>query len=501
MAPLWESSGCVTSSVVVRVDSWVAHWVVDWIAYLSMGGLTAIRHNEAMPFISINPTTEEVIEEYPGHSPDEVESALAQSESAFEQWRSTSFKERADLMCRAADLLEGELEQVATRLTLEMGKTLAAAKGEVTKCISTMRYYAEHAESMLADELIATSGSRSGIRYEPLGTILAVMPWNFAMWQAIRFIAPSIMAGNVGILKHASNVPGTAKYLGELFIRAGFPVGVFAHLFIDHQTLAALIADERIAAVTLTGSEGAGKNVGALAGSNLKKCVLELGGSDAFIVASSADLERTIPLAVMARIQNNGQSCIASKRFIVVRERADEFIEGFVDAMAAVVVGDPLDPATVMGPLVSAAQRDEIDAQVRDSVAKGAVVRTGGTRLEGKGFFYPPTVLTDVPRDSRAGCEELFGPVAVVEVVDDLSQAIELANSTPWGLGGSIWATDQEEIDQAIEGLEAGMVFANAVVASMPELPFGGIKRSGYGRELSMQGIREFTNVKSFFVA
>jgi succinate-semialdehyde dehydrogenase/glutarate-semialdehyde dehydrogenase len=454
-----------------------------------------------MAYTSTNPTTGEVVQQYPGHSPEEIESALAEAVQAFGEWRATSFKERADLMNHAADLLEGELATVAALLTTEMGKTLASAKGEVTKCISTMRYYAEHAESLLAEEIIASSASRSGIRYEPLGTVLAIMPWNFAMWQAVRFIAPSIMAGNVGLLKHASNVPGTAKYLGELFVRAGFPVGVFANLFIDHQTLANLIADDRIAAVTLTGSEGAGKTVGQLAGANLKKCVLELGGSDAFIVAASADMERTIPLAVTARIQNNGQSCIAAKRFIVVRDVADAFITGFVAAMSAVVVGDPMDPATVMGPLVSANQRDEIDAQVQDSLAKGATLHTGGKKPEGQGFFYPPTVLSDVPHDSRAGCEELFGPVAVVEVVDNLDQAIELANSTPWGLGGSIWATDQEEIDQAIAGIEAGMVFANAVVASMPELPFGGIKRSGYGRELSSQGIREFTNIKSFYIS
>jgi succinate-semialdehyde dehydrogenase/glutarate-semialdehyde dehydrogenase len=454
-----------------------------------------------MAYTSTNPTTGEVVQQYPGHSPEEIESALAEAVQAFGEWRATSFKERADLMNHAADLLEGELATVAALLTTEMGKTLASAKGEVTKCISTMRYYAEHAESLLAEEIIASSASRSGIRYEPIGTVLAIMPWNFAMWQAVRFIAPSIMAGNVGLLKHASNVPGTAKYLGELFVRAGFPVGVFANLFIDHQTLANLIADDRIAAVTLTGSEGAGKTVGQLAGANLKKCVLELGGSDAFIVAASADMERTIPLAVTARIQNNGQSCIAAKRFIVVRDVADAFIAGFVAAMSAVVVGDPMDPATVMGPLVSANQRDEIDAQVQDSLAKGATLHTGGKKPEGQGFFYPPTVLSDVPHDSRAGCEELFGPVAVVEVVDNLDQAIELANSTPWGLGGSIWATDQEEIDQAIAGIEAGMVFANAVVASMPELPFGGIKRSGYGRELSSQGIREFTNIKSFYIS
>lgn len=454
-----------------------------------------------MAYTSTNPTTGEVIQQYPGNTPQEVEGAVAEAASAFQEWRATSFKERADLMNHAAELLEGELLVVATQLTAEMGKTIAAAKGEVTKCIGTMRYYAEHAEALLADEIIESSATRSGIRYEPLGTVLAIMPWNFAMWQAVRFIAPSIMAGNCGLLKHASNVPGTAKYLGELFVRAGFPVGVFANLFIDHQTLANLIADDRIAAVTLTGSEGAGKTVGQLAGANLKKCVLELGGSDAFIVASSADLERTIPLAVTARVQNNGQSCIAAKRFIVVKERADDFLKGFVEAMAAVVVGDPMDAGTVMGPLVSANQRDEIDAQVQDSVAKGATLHTGGKKPDGPGFFYPPTVLSNVPRDSRAGCEELFGPVAVVEVVNSLDEAIELANSTPWGLGGSIWATDQEEIDKAIAGIEAGMVFANAIVASMPELPFGGIKRSGYGRELSSQGIREFTNIKSFYVS
>jgi succinate-semialdehyde dehydrogenase / glutarate-semialdehyde dehydrogenase len=454
-----------------------------------------------MPFTSTNPATGEVVKQYQAHSPDEIEAALASASKAFQQWRDASFAERAELMNAAAQLLENELEMVAELLTTEMGKTFVAAKGEVTKCVGTMRYYAEHAETMLAEELIETTATRSGIRYEPLGAVLAVMPWNFAMWQAVRFIAPSLMAGNVGILKHASNVPGTANYLGELFVRAGFPVGVFANLFLDHDALARLIADDRIAAVTLTGSEGAGQRVGELAGANLKKCVLELGGSDAFIVASSADLARTIPLAVTARIQNNGQSCIAAKRYIVVRDRADEFIEGFVSAMAAVVVGDPMDPATTMGPLVSADQRDLIDAQVQESVARGAVLRTGGQKIDGPGFYYAPTVLTDVPRDSRAGCEELFGPVAVVEVVETLDDAVALANDSPWGLGGSIWATDQSEIDQAIEGIDAGMVFANAIVASMPELPFGGIKRSGYGRELSTQGIREFTNVKSFYIS
>ena len=404
-------------------------------------------------------------------------------------------------MARAAQILEDEVDLAGKLLTSEMGKTFVSARGEVIKCAGTMRYYADHAEEFLAEEIIASPASRSGVRYEPLGTVLAVMPWNFALWQAVRFAAPSIMAGNTGILKHAHNVPGSAHYLENLFTRAGFPHGVFQNLFIGHQELSSMVADDRIAAVTLTGSEGAGVSIGRLAGENLKKCVLELGGSDAFIVASSADLSVTIPKAVIARVQNNGQSCIASKRFIVVKERAEEFISGFTKAMSEVVVGDPMDEKTVLGPLVSAEQRDLIDAQVQDSVAKGATLRTGGKKIGGNGFYYEPTVLTDVPRDSRAGCEELFGPVAVVEVVEDLAEAIELANATPWGLGGSIWATDQREIDQAIAGVEAGLVFANAIVASTPELPFGGIKRSGYGRELSVHGIREFVNVKTFYIA
>jgi succinate-semialdehyde dehydrogenase/glutarate-semialdehyde dehydrogenase len=454
-----------------------------------------------MSFKAINPATEEVIAEYPNHTPEEIEAALDASVRAFKSWRTTSFQERAALMIRAAEILEEEIDTVGALLTSEMGKTFTSAKAEVAKCAGTMRYFAVHAESMLAEEKIPSSASRSGIRYEPLGTVLAVMPWNYALWQAIRFIAPGLMAGNVGILKHAHNVPGSGKFLEQLFLRAGFPVGVFANLFLSHDELAAMIADDRIAAVTLTGSEGAGQRVGAMAGANLKKCVLELGGSDAFIIGSSADLEVTIPKAVTARVQNNGQSCIAAKRFIVVKDRAEEFINAFTDAMSKVIVGDPMDPSTVLGPLVNKEQRDLIDEQVQDSVAKGAVVRTGGKKIEGNGYYYPATVLTNVPRDSRAGCEELFGPVAIVEVVEDLDEAIAVANSTPWGLGGSIWATDQAEIDQALAGIESGMVFANAIVASTPELPFGGIKKSGYGRELSALGIREFVNTKTFYVA
>ena len=453
-----------------------------------------------MSFTAINPATEEVIASYEAHTPEQIESALAASVVAFKSWRNTPFKDRGELMVRAAQLLEDELDQAAAMLTSEMGKTFTSAKGEVMKCATTMRYYAEHAESLLSEEIIASPASRSGIRYEPLGAVLAVMPWNFALWQAVRFAAPSMMAGNVGILKHAHNVPGSALYLENLFLRAGFPTGVFANLFLGHRELADMIADDRIAAVTLTGSEIAGKIVGAQAGAYLKKCVLELGGSDAFIIASSADMASTVPMAVTGRVQNNGQSCIAAKRFIVVEERSEEFIEAFTKAMSEVVVGDPMDPKTVVGPMVNAEQRELLHAQVEDSLAKGAVLRTGGVIPEGRGFYYPPTVLTDVPRDSRAGSEELFGPVAVVEVVKDLAEAIEVANSSPWGLGGSIWATDPREIEQAIAGVEAGMVFANAIVASTPELPFGGIKRSGYGRELSAQGIREFTNVKTFYI-
>ena len=454
-----------------------------------------------MPFVAVNPATEEVLDEYPAHGPAEIEAALSTSAKAFEQWRHTSFAERSVVMNRAAELLEGEVPVIAQLLTSEMGKTFAAAKGEVAKCAMTMRYYAEHAEELLAEEVITSPASRSGVRYEPLGAVLAVMPWNFPLWQVIRFAAPSLMAGNVGVLKHSANVPGTADFLEQLFRRAGFMDGVFTNLFVEHDAIAKIIADERIAAVTLTGSERAGRSIGAVAGQNLKKCVMELGGSDAFIVASSADLSHTVPLAVTARIQNNGQSCIAAKRFIVVASKADEFISSFVEQMGATAVGDPMDSATTVGPLVSSAQRDLLDAQVQDGLAKGATARTGGQKMEGTGFYYPPTVLTDVPSNSRAGSEELFGPVAVVRVVSNLEEAITVANETPWGLGGSIWASDDNEIEQAFSGIAAGMVYANAIVASSPELPFGGIKNSGYGRELSSQGIHEFVNAKTFFVA
>ena len=454
-----------------------------------------------MPFIAINPATEEVLAEFPTHTDEQVQSALATAAAAFQVWKKTSFADRAQAMVRAAELLESEIPVIAHLMTSEMGKTFGAAKGEASKCAMAMRYYAEHAEALLKEETITTTGSRSGVRFDPIGAIFAVMPWNFPLWQVFRMAAPTLMAGNVVVFKHAPNVPGCADYIEKLFKRAGFAEGIVTNLFVEIEQVPAIIADSRIAAVTLTGSERAGRSVAELAGKNLKKCVLELGGSDPFIVASSADLDVTIPLAVTARVQNNGQACIASKRYIVVKDRAEEFINRFTEAMAAVPMGDPMDPSTVLGPLVSKSQLEILKRQVADSVKAGAVAITGGVAPESKGYYYPATVLTNVSPDSPAGCEELFGPVAVVHVVDDLDAAIALGNDTPWGLGGTIWATDQGEIDKAIAGLDVGMVFANAMVVSMPELPFGGTKNSGFGRELADYGVREFTNAKAFFVA
>ena len=454
-----------------------------------------------MTFTAINPATEAILGEYPTHDDAFVDAALGVAHEAFVHWKATPFAERAELMNRVAELLEGEIPVAAALMTSEMGKTFAAAKGEAAKCALTMRYYAERAEGMLAEEIIKTHATKSGIRYEPLGPLLAIMPWNFPLWQIIRVAVPNIMAGNPILLKHSSSVPGCAQYVESLFTRAGFPRGLFTNLFVESRRIESVIADPRVAAVTVTGSEGAGRSVAALAGKHLKKCVLELGGSDPFIVAKSADLDHTVPLAVTARLQNNGQACICAKRFIVVRDVADEFIERFSAAMAAAPIGDPMDPSTVLGPLANEAQFKTLSAQVSESIAQGAVATTGGAPLDGPGYFFPATVLVDVPETAPAGNEELFGPVAVVHVVDDLDEAIRYANDTPWGLSGSVWATDPEEIEQVIAGLDVGIVFANAIVASMPELPFGGVKASGYGRELGVAGVREFTNVKSFFIA
>jgi len=454
-----------------------------------------------MPFTSINPATEEIVAEYLTHTLVDVDHALKVASGAFQTWMSMSFAERAEVMTRAGELLESEVPVVAQLMTSEMGKTFAAAKGEAMKCAAAMRYYAEHTESMLVEQSLPTNGRRSGVRFEPVGAIFAVMPWNFPLWQVVRMAVPTIMAGNVVVFKHAPNVPGCAKYIEDLFLRAGFPEGVLTTLFVEIDQIPDIIADPRIVGVTLTGSDRAGRSIAELAGKNLKKCVLELGGSDPFVVAASADMERAVAMAVTARIQNNGQACIAAKRFIVVKERYDEFLERFVEAMSEVQLGDPMDPATALGPLVSKTQRDLLAAQVATSIEAGAIALAGGAAPEGVGYYYPATVLVNVPADSRAGCEELFGPVAVVYQARDLTDAIRIANNTPWGLGGSIWAQDEDEIEQGIAGLVVGTVFANAMVASMNELPFGGTKSSGFGRELSALGAREFTNAKSFFVA
>jgi succinate-semialdehyde dehydrogenase/glutarate-semialdehyde dehydrogenase len=454
-----------------------------------------------MPFRAVNPATEEIIGSFPAHSASEIDARLASAERAFDQWRRAPLAERALHLRRCAELLEAELPVIAQLMTSEMGKTFASAKGEVAKCASLLRYYAEHAPAMLESQAIATSGSQSGVRYEPLGVVLAVMPWNYPLWQVVRVLAPNLMAGNVVVVKHAPNVPGCARAIEELFVRSGFPQGCVVNLFAELDDVARVVGDDRVAAVTLTGSERAGRTIGALAGRHLKKCVLELGGSDAFIVGHGADLDDTVESAVSARLQNNGQSCIAAKRFIVVEPLAEMFIERFSDAMATVPTGDPMDPATELGPLATRSQLDLLDEQVRSSIGAGAVVRTGARPVGGPGYYYAATVLTDVAPDSRAAREELFGPVAVVHVVADVAAAIELANASCFGLGASIWSRDEAEIRSAIVGINGGMVFANALVASMAELPFGGVKNSGFGRELGVDGAREFTNVKSFFVA
>ncbi len=358
-----------------------------------------------MPFVAVNPTTEETIAEYPSLDGPGVERALAEAHGAYLEWRRASFAERARSMTRAAELLESEIPVVAELMTREMGKTFAAAKGEALKCAATMRYFAEHAESMLQSEDLPTKGSRSGVRYEPIGAIFAVMPWNFPLWQVVRMAVPTIMAGNAVVFKHAPNVPGCARYIEDLFVRAGFPRGVLSTVFVELDQVPGIIADPRVAAVSLTGSDRAGRSVAAEAGRNLKKCVLELGGSDPFVVASSADMDHTVAMAVAARIQNNGQACIAAKRFIVVEERATEFLERYADAMGAVRLGDPMDPATELGPLVSRSQRDLLAAQVSSSIASGARVVVGGEVPERVGYFYPGTVLTDVPATARASCE------------------------------------------------------------------------------------------------
>jgi succinate-semialdehyde dehydrogenase / glutarate-semialdehyde dehydrogenase len=417
------------------------------------------------------------------------------------EWKHVSFSDRAALMNKAADLLEADAQSLGRLVTLEMGRPIGPAVDEILKCARGCRYYAEHAEKFLAEEEIATEASRSYVRYEPLGVVLAIMPWNFPFWQVFRFAAPALMAGNVGLLKHASNVPQCAMAIERIFDRAGFPAGAFQTLLIPSSAVAALIEDDRIAAVTLTGSEGAGRDVAARAGRVIKRTVLELGGSDPFIVMPSADLDKAVSTAVKSRTVNNGESCIAAKRFIVADRIYDAFLERFTAKMAALRVGDPLDPSTELGPLATPTIAEELEAQVRATVDAGARVAVGGGRLDRPGNFFAPTVLVDVPKDSPAYREELFGPVASVFRARDAAHALQIANDSTFGLASTVWTNDPAERDQFIAGLEAGQVFVNAMVASDPRVPFGGIKRSGYGRELSVHGIREFVNAKTVWVA
>ena len=453
-----------------------------------------------MAIESRNPATGDLLASYEPLADAAVGERLARAAAAFRVWRRTSFAERARVLNAAADLLEADQSNLARLMTLEMGKLLRASVDEVLKAARGCRYYAQHGAGFLADEDIPTEASRSYIRYEPMGAVFAVMPWNFPFWQVFRFAAPALMAGNVVLLKHAPNVPQCALAIESLLHEAGLPGGVFQALLIEVEQVAAILADDRVAAVTLTGSDRAGRDVASRAGRALKKTVLELGGSDPFIVMPSADLAQAVATAVKSRTFNSGQSCIAAKRFIVANTIADEFSSRFVDAMAALRVGDPLDSATEVGPMARADLVEALAAQVADARAHGARVLTGGAPLERTGYFYPPTVLIDVAPDSRAYREEVFGPVATIFRVAGIDEAIALANDTRYGLGASVWTSDPAERDRFIESLEAGQVFVNAMVASDPRVPFGGVKMSGYGRELGPHGIREFAQPKTVWI-
>ena len=450
---------------------------------------------------AINPATGAIIHRYPEMSDRAVKDVIERVSEAYRAWRGTSFPHRADRMRAAAWVLRGRAREFAELMANEMGKPIKDGLGEVEKCALTCDYYAEHAERMLAPELAETEANKSYWSYRPLGIVLAVMPWNFPFWQVFRFAAPALMAGNVALLKHAPNVPQCAVAIEDIFLRAGFPVGVFQTLLLETEQVAAVIADDRVHAVTLTGSDRAGRDVAAHAGKALKKSVLELGGSDPFIVMPSADLDKAIATAVKSRAGNSGQSCIAAKRFIVARPVAEEFVSRFATAMAALKVGDPLDPATDLGPLARPDLIAQLDAQVKATLAAGASVILGGAPLPGPGCYYPPTILVDIPVDSPAYRDEFFGPVASVFVVDGLDEALALANDTRFGLGASLWSNDPGEQQQFVREIEAGQAFVNAMVASDPRIPFGGIKTSGYGRELGVEGIREFVQIKTVWVA
>ncbi|CAL9638964.1 Succinate-semialdehyde dehydrogenase [NADP(+)] 1 [Streptomyces sp. enrichment culture] len=454
-----------------------------------------------MPIATVNPANGETVRTYEAMGEEETERRLQLAEATFRTYRTTTFDERARLMRRAADLLEADQDEIGRVVTTEMGKPVRQARAEAAKCAKAMRWYADRAAALLADEEpdegdVKDSGaSRALVRYRPLGPVLAVMPWNFPLWQVIRFAAPALMAGNVGLLKHASNVPQTALYLEDLFHRAGFPEGCFQTLLIGSAAVDDILRDERVKAATLTGSEPAGRAVASTAGEMIKKTVLELGGSDPFVVMPSADLDRAAEVAVTARTQNAGQSCIAAKRFIVHTDVYDAFAERFVAGMKALRVGDPMDEDTDVGPLSSERGVTDLVELVEDAVRGGATVLCGGERPDGPGWYYPPTVLAGIGREMRVHREEAFGPVATLYRAADLDEAVLIANDTDFGLSSNVWTRDEADVDRFVRDLEAGGVYVNGMTASHPAFPFGGVKRSGYGRELSGHGIREFCNI------
>ncbi|MFI9192270.1 NADP-dependent succinic semialdehyde dehydrogenase [Streptomyces californicus] len=464
-----------------------------------------------MPIATVNPANGELIRSFDALGDDETERRITAAAETFRQYRTTPFEQRAAWLNRAADLLDEDRDTIARTMTVEMGKPIAAARAEAAKCAKAMRWYAARAEGLLADEhpdpddIHDSGASRALVRYRPLGVVLAVMPWNFPLWQVVRFAAPALMAGNVGLLKHASNVPQTALYLEDLFHRAGFPAGCFRTLLIGSGAVEAVLRDPRVAAATLTGSEPAGRSVAATAADEVKKTVLELGGSDPYIVLPSADVAKAAATAVTARVQNNGQSCIAAKRFIVHADVYDEFAERFTEGMRALTVGDPLEEGTDVGPLSTEQGRTDLEELVDDAVERGAEVLCGARRpdklgggLE-NGWFYEPTVLAGITTAMRIHQEETFGPVATLHRVADLDEAVHLANDTPFGLSSNVWTRDAGEQERCARDLEAGGVFFNGMTASHPALPFGGVKRSGYGRELADHGIREFCSVTTLW--
>jgi succinate-semialdehyde dehydrogenase/glutarate-semialdehyde dehydrogenase len=453
-----------------------------------------------MPIATVNPSTGELVKSFEALTDSQLEAKIQKAADTFVTYRNVPFAERAQKMIKAAEVIESEKENYARVMTTEMGKTYRSAVDEAAKCAWVCRYYAENAEKFLADELVETSAKRSYIRYQPLGPILAVMPWNFPFWQVLRFAAPALMAGNVGLLKHASIVPQSALLIEEIFQRAGFPDGAFQTLLIGSAKVDKVLGDPRVMAATLTGSEQAGIEVGIGAAKRIKKVVLELGGSDPFIVMPSANLEVATSTAVKARIFNNGQSCIAAKRFIVAESIAEKFEQLFAQKMAALKVGDPFEESTELGPMSTPDGVLDLDRDVRKSVEAGAKVLTGGKPLDRPGNFYAPTVLANIPADSPAYKEEMFGPVASVFRAKDVDDAIRIANDSRFGLGASAWTNDATEREKFINGLDAGMVFINRMVASDPRIPFGGVKWSGHGRELGAVGIREFTNMKTVWI-